>query len=66
MIGVTRGRRVAGTRENFMLEAFADLSTALVADACVRAAVPVRAAQPGIRAVVPGHRVAGRALPVRH
>ncbi|HUJ05924.1 MAG TPA: RraA family protein [Streptosporangiaceae bacterium] len=49
-----------------MLEAFADLSTALVADACVRAAVPVRAAPPGIRAVVPGHRVAGRALPVRH
>ena len=49
-----------------MLEAFADLSTALLADACVRAAVPVRAAPPGIRAVVPGHRVAGRALPVRH
>lgn len=49
-----------------MLEAFADLSAALVADACVRASVPVRAAPPGIRAVVPGHRVAGRALPVRH
>jgi regulator of RNase E activity RraA len=49
-----------------MLEAFADLSTALVADACVRAGVPLRAAPPGIRAVVSGHRVAGRALPVRH
>ncbi len=49
-----------------MLEAFAELSTAVLADACVRAAVPLRAAPPGIRAVVPGHRVAGRALPVRH
>lgn len=45
---------------------FADLSTPLVADACVRCGVPVRAAPAGIRAVVPGHRVAGRALPARH
>lgn len=49
-----------------MLDAFADLSTPLVADACVRCDVPLRAAPPGIGPVVPGHRVAGRALPVRH
>jgi 4-hydroxy-4-methyl-2-oxoglutarate aldolase len=49
-----------------MLEGFADLSTPLVADACVRLGVPLRAAPPGVRAVVPGHRVAGRALPARH
>jgi regulator of RNase E activity RraA len=49
-----------------MLEAFADLSTPLVADACVRGDLPLRAAPPGIRAVVPGHRVAGRVLPARH
>lgn len=49
-----------------MLEAFADLSTALLADACVRAGAPLRAAPAGIAPVVPGHRVAGRALPVRH
>jgi 4-hydroxy-4-methyl-2-oxoglutarate aldolase len=49
-----------------MDQAFADLTTALVADACVRAGLPLRAAPSGIRAVVPGHRVAGRALPVRH
>jgi len=49
-----------------MLKAFADLSTPLVADACVRSDVPLRAAPPGIRAVVPGHRIAGRALPARH
>ncbi|WP_020673409.1 RraA family protein [Amycolatopsis nigrescens] len=49
-----------------MLKAFAELSTPLVADACVRNGVPLRAAPPGIGAVVPGHRIAGRALPVRH
>ena len=49
-----------------MPTAFADLSTPLVADACVRTGVPLRAAPAGIRAVVPGHRLAGRALPARH
>jgi 4-hydroxy-4-methyl-2-oxoglutarate aldolase len=49
-----------------MLQTFADLSTPLVADACVRRDVALRAAPPGIGAVVPGHRVVGRALPVRH
>src|ERR1700735_432531 len=49
-----------------MLEAFADLSTPLVADACVRCGVPLRAAHSGIRAVVAGQRIAGRVLPVRH
>lgn len=49
-----------------MLKAFADLPTPLVADACVRGGVPLRAAPAGIGAVVPGHRIAGRALPARH
>jgi 4-hydroxy-4-methyl-2-oxoglutarate aldolase len=49
-----------------MLEAFPDLSTALLADACVRNEVPLRAAPPGLAAVVPGRRIAGRALPARH
>ena len=49
-----------------MLKAFADLSTPLVADACVRAGVPLRAAPPGIRPLVAGQRVAGRVLPARH
>jgi 4-hydroxy-4-methyl-2-oxoglutarate aldolase len=47
-------------------EVFAELSTPLVADACLRCDVPLRAAPPGVAAVVPGHRVAGRALPARH
>jgi 4-hydroxy-4-methyl-2-oxoglutarate aldolase len=49
-----------------MLGEFASLSTALVADACVRVGVPVRAAPPGIAAVSPGQRISGRALPARH
>jgi 4-hydroxy-4-methyl-2-oxoglutarate aldolase len=49
-----------------MLKAFDDLSTPVVADACVRSGVPLRAAPPGIGAIVPGHRIAGRALPARH
>ncbi|MER7459246.1 RraA family protein [Micromonospora sp. NPDC126480] len=49
-----------------MRERFADLSTPLVADACVRLGVPLRVAPAGIRPVVPGQRLAGRVLPVRH
>ena len=39
-----------------MLEAFADLSTPLVADACLRCSVPLQAAPSGIRPVVAGLR----------
>src|SRR5262245_27707391 len=49
-----------------MLTAFAQLSTPLVADACVRNDVPLRPAPLGVHAVVPGRRIAGRALPARH
>ena len=49
-----------------MLEGFADLSTPLVADACLRCGVALRVADAGIRAVAAGQRVAGRVLPVRH
>jgi regulator of RNase E activity RraA len=46
--------------------AFADLSTPLVADACLRLDVPYRVAPVGIRPVIPGSRVAGRVAPARH
>lgn len=49
-----------------MLERFVDLSTPLLADACVRLGVPLRAAPPGVRPVLAGQRVAGRVLPARH
>ena len=49
-----------------MVKDVGGLPTPLVADACVRSGVPLRAAPPGIGAVVPGHRIAGRARPARH
>jgi 4-hydroxy-4-methyl-2-oxoglutarate aldolase len=41
-----------------------DLTTAHLADACIRAGVPVRSAS--LTAVVPGSRVLGRVAPARH
>ncbi|MFQ5568447.1 MAG: RraA family protein [Rhodothermales bacterium] len=47
-------------------DAFADLSTPLLADACLRLGVSYRVAPSGLRPVMRGNRVAGRVLPVRH
>ena len=53
--------------DNFSLSSsFQDLSTPLIADACLRLGLPVRMAPPGIRPVLAGARVAGRARPARH
>ncbi len=46
--------------------AFAELSTPLVADACLRLSLPLRLAPAGLRPVVSGSKVAGRVTPVRH
>ena len=45
---------------------FATLTTAHIADACVRARVQVRCAPSAVRAVLPGTRLAGRVLPAQH
>ncbi len=45
---------------------FSGLSTAVVADAMVRLGMEPRVAEPGIESLLPGTRVAGRALPVKH
>ena len=47
-------------------EAFANLSTPLITDACMRLGVFMRVAPIGIEPLVPGWRMAGRVLPVRH
>ena len=47
-------------------EAFASLSTPLITDACVRLGVFMRVAPIGIKPLLPGWRMAGRVLPVRH
>ncbi|HEY5836022.1 RraA family protein [Streptomyces sp.] len=49
-----------------MLNGFAGLTTAVVADACVREEVALRVAPAGIRGVVGGATVAGRVLAARH
>jgi regulator of RNase E activity RraA len=47
-------------------QAFSELSTPLITDACVRLGVFMRVAPIGIKPLVPGWRIAGRVLPVRH
>ncbi|WP_308191851.1 RraA family protein [Kitasatospora humi] len=45
---------------------FDALSTAHVADACIRAKLPVRCGPAGMRPLAPGSKVAGRVAPARH
>jgi len=45
---------------------FDDLSTPLLADACVRLGVPLRVAPPGVMPVTSGQRITGPVLPARH
>jgi regulator of RNase E activity RraA len=45
---------------------FATLTNAHLADACIRAQIPVRCAPALLRAVVPGSHLAGRVSPARH
>jgi regulator of RNase E activity RraA len=52
--------------QNELRRRFASLTTAHLADACIRAGVPVRCAPAPLGAVVPGSRLAGRVVPVRH
>ncbi|GIG68278.1 RraA family protein [Phytomonospora endophytica] len=49
-----------------LADRFATLTTAHIADACVRDGVPVRCAPAGTKPVAPGMRAAGRVLPTRH
>jgi 4-hydroxy-4-methyl-2-oxoglutarate aldolase len=49
-----------------LFDAFSELSTPLLADACLRLGLSLRLAPPGIRPLLPASRVAGRVLPVRH
>ncbi|MBI4680720.1 MAG: RraA family protein [Nitrospirae bacterium] len=49
-----------------MSNAFSELSTPLIADACLRLKLPIRIAPPNIRPLITGSRIAGQVLPVRH
>jgi len=47
-------------------EAFSELSTPLIADACLRLKIPLLLAPAGIQPLTLDSHIAGRALPVRH
>ena len=47
-------------------ETFSELSTPLIADACLRLKIPLRLAPAGIHPLTIESHIAGRALPVRH
>ncbi len=46
--------------------AFSELSTPLIADACLRLKLTIRIAPPNIRPLITRGRIAGLVLPVRH
>ena len=56
----------AGMDHQELRRRFATLTTAHLADACIRAQVPVRWAPPRLQALVPGSRLVGRVCPARH
>lgn len=58
--------REHGMDQKGLRRRFATLTTAHLADACIRVGIPVRCAPAPVHAVVPGSRLAGRACPARH
>jgi 4-hydroxy-4-methyl-2-oxoglutarate aldolase len=50
----------------YLSDAFSQLSTALVADACLRLGLPLRLAPPGITQLLSGSRIAGQVVPAQH
>ncbi len=53
-------------RNPLLSEKFSELSTPLIADACVRNKLEIRIAPPGIHQLIPMKHVAGRVMPARH
>jgi regulator of RNase E activity RraA len=49
-----------------LAETFANLSTPLVADACMKTGIPLRVAPADIRPLIAQSRLAGRVLPAKH
>jgi len=63
---MSKPKRKIPVDNKLLKAAFASLSTALVADACLRLKIPLRIATSGIRPLRHEMRVAGRVLPARH
>jgi 4-hydroxy-4-methyl-2-oxoglutarate aldolase len=58
--------KLRSMKTQLLADAFAELSTPLIADAALRLKIPTRISPPGIRPVIDNQRLAGPALPVRH
>src|SRR5215211_4797296 len=52
--------------KSLLQEAFFELSTPLIADACLRLGLPLRVAVAGIRSLIAGQRIAGAVLAAQH
>ncbi len=63
---VVRGKGQPGMKDDELRRRLAGLTTAHLADACIRARVPVRCAPASVRAVLPHSQLCGRAVPARH
>jgi regulator of RNase E activity RraA len=61
---ICRHKRIMDHHE--LWQRFAALTSAHLADACIRTHTPVRCGPAQLRAAVPGSRIAGRAAPARH
>jgi 4-hydroxy-4-methyl-2-oxoglutarate aldolase len=58
--------RLSPMDESTLIARLETLTTPHLADGCLRAGAPVRCGPPGLRAIAPGMRCAGRARPARH
>src|SRR5690349_18030005 len=63
---VARAARETSLESMSSTAAFPEWTTPLVADACLRLGMPVRAAPAGLRPLLPEQRAQGPARPVRH
>jgi 4-hydroxy-4-methyl-2-oxoglutarate aldolase len=63
---LTRARNQVTDELDRTVNDFSNLSTPLLADACLRCGLEPRPAPPGIRSLFPDRRIAGRAVPARH
>jgi 4-hydroxy-4-methyl-2-oxoglutarate aldolase len=52
--------------KSFLMGSLSNLSTPLIADACLRLGLPLRLAPQGIHPLISGSHVAGPVLPVKH
>jgi 4-hydroxy-4-methyl-2-oxoglutarate aldolase len=63
---MTRYEKAFAMNNQLLHEIFSELSTPLIADACLRLGIPLRLAPAGICPLVLKSHIAGQALPVRH